>query len=67
MHKQQNSNQNERPAPQMFSAIELITVCKLIEQGGMEGTETLIKLKILRDYALQNEQTGRALISLQAG
>lgn len=55
-----------RPAPQMFTAIELATVCKLMEQGGMEGTETLIKLRILRDYALQHEQTGRALISLQA-
>lgn len=55
-----------RPAPQTFSAVELMTICKLMDQGGMEGTETLLKLRILRDYALTQEQTGRACVALQA-
>lgn len=53
------------PAPQIVTAQELITICRMLEGANLK--ETKMKFEILRDYALKHEmETGRAYIALQA-
>lgn len=54
------------PAPQPFDASELTLICDLLRRADMEVTETMIKLYVFRDYALERESAGQRHISLTA-
>lgn len=56
----------DRPAPQMLTQGELLTVCKLLKEAGMGEEETFIKFQILADHAGKRAMQGRAYIALQA-
>ena len=56
----------EAPAPQPVTADELLTICRLLEGGGLAREGIFTKIRILADYAERQRQQGKRTITLSA-